>query len=115
VQDWPPPYGFARITTDTLAAGASIWNASWHTGEGEGAGYIETVPDVPNGNEGWGRVDLGTLFDPTAKRKYVDQKRVFTEPGERRVFSVKPSDPVKPLKVTPAIPAGPASRRDRLL
>ena len=43
VLDWPPPYGFARITSDALAAGAIGWNASWHTGEGEGAGYIETT------------------------------------------------------------------------
>jgi hypothetical protein len=58
------------------------------------------IPDVPNPNEGWGRVDLGTLFDPTAKRTYVDQKWVFTDPGDRRVFSVKAADPTKPLKVT---------------
>ena len=45
VQDWPPPYGFAQITTDALAAGATVWNASWHTGEGTGAGYIEIDAD----------------------------------------------------------------------
>lgn len=67
--------------------------------------------DVPNGNEGWGRVNLGALFTPTAERVYVDQSVVLTSVGQSHELDVVPVDPAKPMRVTlawtdPAAAAG---------
>lgn len=56
--------------------------------------------DIPNPHEGWGRVNLGSLFNPSIERLFVDQSVILTEPGDSRVFKIKPEDPRKPLKVT---------------
>lgn len=57
-------------------------------------------PDVPNQNEGWGRVNLGALFDPSAERVYEDQGVVLTDPGEAATLEIEPADPAVPLRVT---------------
>ncbi len=40
---WPPDRGFETISRDAWAAGARMWNASWHTGEGNRAGYLASA------------------------------------------------------------------------
>ncbi|MDX1620440.1 MAG: S8 family serine peptidase [Nitriliruptorales bacterium] len=44
--EWPPAYGFETLTSDAIAHGTHIWNASWTTGEGEGVGYIGTAAEL---------------------------------------------------------------------
>ena len=57
--------------------------------------------DVPNGNEGWGRVDLKTTVGaPAGSRHYVDQTDVLGDPGEARTLRVEAVDPSKPLGAT---------------
>ncbi len=56
--------------------------------------------DVPNGNEGWGRVNLGALFTPTAERVYVDQSVILTSVGQSHQLDVVPVDSAKPMRVT---------------
>jgi subtilisin family serine protease len=56
--------------------------------------------DIPNRNEGWGRVNLGQLFDPTSQRVYVDESTSLTELGQTVSLNVTPADPSKPMKVT---------------
>jgi hypothetical protein len=58
--------------------------------------------DVPNGNEGWGRINLGTLFDPGTERVLVDQNVVFTARDQLHALEIVPADPSKPLRVTAA-------------
>lgn len=58
--------------------------------------------DIPNGNEGWGRVNLGTLFDPGTERVFVDQSVVFTARDQIHGIDIVPADPAKPLRVTVA-------------
>jgi subtilisin family serine protease len=58
------------------------------------------IRDIPNGNEGWGRVNLGELFDPKIERVYVDQTRRLSEIDQRWEFEIEVADPGKPLKVT---------------
>ncbi len=58
--------------------------------------------DIPNANEGWGRVNLGNLFDPDADRIYRDQETVFHNSGETWTLTVGVADPGQPLKVTVA-------------
>jgi len=70
--------------------------------------------DIPNPNEGWGRVNLKRLFDRGATRVYVDQRRTFAGVGDRYSFEVIPVDRSKPVKVTLAwsdAPAAPNARR----
>ncbi|HEV3474046.1 MAG TPA: S8 family serine peptidase [Actinomycetota bacterium] len=58
--------------------------------------------DIPNGNEGWGRVNLGTLFDPGTERVFVDQSVVFTARDQLHGVDITAADPSKPLRVTVA-------------
>lgn len=56
--------------------------------------------DIPNRNEGWGRVNLGQLFDPSTQRVYVDESSALTNLGQTYSVNVAPADPTKPVKVT---------------
>jgi hypothetical protein len=56
--------------------------------------------DIPNNNEGWGRVNINTLIDPPVIRLYRDQDHVFGATGEQVVISFGVPDPLEPLKVT---------------
>jgi hypothetical protein len=57
--------------------------------------------DVPNGNEGWGRVNLGAHFaTPETDRIVLDQADLLTEPGSSRGLRFTPVDPAKPLRAT---------------
>jgi hypothetical protein len=56
--------------------------------------------DIPNGNEGWGRVNLGRLFDPSTQRMYVDESVALTDLDQTYSVNVAPADPSKPMKVT---------------
>jgi subtilisin family serine protease len=56
--------------------------------------------DIPNRNEGWGRVNLGQLFDPSAQRVYVNESVTLTDLGQSHSVNVAPADPSKPMKVT---------------
>ena len=72
------------------------------------------IADIPNVNEGWGRVNLRQLFDPKVKRAYIDQSIAFDEPGDDHRLQIKVVDPSRPLKVTLAwsdAPAAPNAKR----
>lgn len=56
--------------------------------------------DIPNKDEGWGRVNLGTLFSTALPRVTVDQTTLLTDPGESHTVRVAVADPTQPLKVT---------------
>ena len=72
------------------------------------------VKDIPNVNEGWGRVNLRDLFDPSTKRTYIDQSVTFDERGDGYSVTLKPADPRRPMKVSLAwsdAPAAPNAKR----
>jgi subtilisin family serine protease len=56
--------------------------------------------DIPNKDEGWGRINLGSLFHPSAKRIYLDQSLVLDDLAQGITYQVAPADPSRPLKVT---------------
>jgi subtilisin family serine protease len=56
--------------------------------------------DIPNRNEGWGRVNLKALFDPSTARVYADQSVVLTDPDATHDLTIATADPSKPLRVT---------------
>jgi hypothetical protein len=58
------------------------------------------TPDIPNRNEGWGRVNLRALFDPQASRIYLDESVVLSDLAEAHSLSVTPADPTQPLRAT---------------
>jgi subtilisin family serine protease len=55
--------------------------------------------NIPNRDEGWGRVNLGAAFteDP---RVLVDQAVVLTDLDQATSWTVTPADPTKPLRAT---------------
>jgi hypothetical protein len=58
--------------------------------------------DIPNANEGWGRINVTNIISPTALVVYQDQEFVFNNTGEQYVLTVGVPDPSQPLKVTVA-------------
>ena len=70
--------------------------------------------DIPNVNEGWGRVNLRALFDPSSERTYVDQTVVLDERGDDYELRIRPADPSRPVKVSLVwsdAPAAPNAKR----
>ena len=65
--------------------------------------------DIPNRNEGWGRVDLGALFSTALPRITADQVAPLTDPGESVTYRIAVADPAKPLKATLVWTDAPAS------
>jgi subtilisin-like proprotein convertase family protein len=64
-------------------------------------GKGDTIAPGPNTDQGWGRVNLGTVFDSTA-REYRDQRPAdfLTESGASHVRSYSVPDASRPVKVT---------------
>ncbi len=58
--------------------------------------------DVPNGDEGWGMVDLGAMFDPAVERVIEDQTSVLTDADQVATTTVEVADAGVPLRVTVA-------------
>ncbi|MGH2711725.1 MAG: S8 family serine peptidase [Actinomycetota bacterium] len=58
------------------------------------------VRDIPNRNEGWGRVNLKALFDPSTPHIYTDQSVVLTDLDQSHDLNITTADPSKPLRVT---------------
>jgi hypothetical protein len=56
--------------------------------------------DVPNGDEGWGRVNVGALLTPGVPRITTDQEHVLTDPGSCFGVSFAVADPSKPVRAT---------------
>jgi peptidoglycan hydrolase-like protein with peptidoglycan-binding domain len=55
---------------------------------------------VPNNRQGWGRINLGAVFDESVHKLYVDQSILLTSLGDCRRWNLQVSDPTKPVKVT---------------
>ncbi|MBE2198566.1 MAG: S8 family serine peptidase, partial [Anaerolinea sp.] len=60
------------------------------------------TPDIPNINEGWGRVNITNIISPTAMVVYNDETVIFSNTGEQYVLAVGVPDPSQPLKITVA-------------
>lgn len=99
----------APHVTGSVALIAQWWKRA-HGGEAPSAAMTKAllvnsatdmgVPDIPNVNEGWGRVNLRALLDPRADRIYLDQTEVLSKRGDVLDLEVRPVDPSKDMKVT---------------
>lgn len=56
--------------------------------------------DIPNANEGWGRVLTPSSMGEGVLREYRDQSTVFNATGEQQEITVGIPDPLQPLKIT---------------
>jgi subtilisin family serine protease len=56
--------------------------------------------DIPNFNEGWGRVNVTKLIQPGVSTEYWDNPVVFANSGEQWTLSFGVADTSKPLKIT---------------
>jgi subtilisin family serine protease len=64
-----------------------------------GAVDMDTA-DIPNNNEGWGRMELNNVLNPPVEVVYQDQTTTFAASGDSWSILVVPADPTRPLKVT---------------
>jgi serine protease AprX len=61
----------------------------------------DALEPIPNDQQGWGRLNLGTLLDTWGDGiVYVDQDHAFTSSGESFTVTVEAIDPDAPLKAT---------------
>lgn len=124
----PPPDGaalYANCSGTSMAAphvtGASILVHQWWHRTRETlpspamvkALFVNTatdtgIPDIPNMNEGWGRVTLGELFAPREGLD-VDQTDVLSEVRQQEAYRLRVRDGRRPLKVTLAWTDAPAA------
>ena len=58
--------------------------------------------DIPNFNEGWGRVNLSNVINNGVNMVYQESPVIFANTGEQYTLTVGVTDPTKPLKVTVA-------------
>ena len=77
---------------------ALLVNTATDLGGGDNGKGAAIAPG-PNHDQGWGRVNLGTLLDGTA-RDLRDQVDTLTASGDRRTRGYAVDDPAAPVKVT---------------
>ncbi|MCA9984728.1 MAG: S8 family serine peptidase [Anaerolineales bacterium] len=56
--------------------------------------------DIPNNNEGWGRINTTNIISPTTSFLYLDNQAVFTDTGQIIALGVTVLDTSQPFKVT---------------
>jgi hypothetical protein len=65
-----------------------------------GSSFSNGARPIPNTDEGWGRVNLESLFTPGATRTFVDQDVILTEVGQQLQIRGTVVDPGKPVRIT---------------
>ena len=65
-----------------------------------GAIDIGASADVPNNNEGWGRINLPRSVGGATPRHMVDQTVVLDNVGDSHIVSAGIADPAKPVRIT---------------
>jgi hypothetical protein len=63
-----------------------------------GGNYVSGT--IPNNNQGWGRVNLGSVIDNGASWVYHDQDTLFKQTGETRTYRIKVPSTASPVKVS---------------
>ncbi|QYO66540.1 S8 family serine peptidase [Leptolyngbya sp. 7M] len=63
-------------------------------------GSITNTSTIPNGNEGWGRMNMKFMMNTGVPMKYVNETQEFFSPGQNVVYSGTVGDPSKPFRVT---------------
>lgn len=58
------------------------------------------TPDIPNPNEGWGRINVTNVITPAAPAEYWDQTTLFGASGQELRLTLGVPNPALPVKVT---------------
>jgi hypothetical protein len=61
---------------------------------------VNTASAIPNGNEGWGRINMKYMFNTGVPIRYVNQTQTLSNVGENAVYSGSVSDATKPFRVS---------------
>lgn len=65
-----------------------------------GAEPIQSGGAIPNKLQGWGRLNLSNILSTEVHRFYLDQTVRLTQRGEQKTWTIRISNPQKPLKIT---------------
>ena len=98
--DWYRARFGKRTPSPALVKAAFVNGAEDLVGGKDADGAVMT--NVPNPQQGWGRLHLGNVFDAWHHGDvvHVDQTEILDRSGQRYTITVKASDPRKPLKAT---------------
>lgn len=66
----------------------------------EMTGNITNASTIPNGNEGWGRMNMKYMLNTGVPTMYIDQTQVFSNPGVAMGMIGTVADPTKPVRIT---------------
>jgi subtilisin family serine protease len=58
------------------------------------------TPDIPNANEGWGRINVTRVINPPAPVEYWDQTQTFAATGQSFSVTLGVPNPALPVKCT---------------
>ena len=61
---------------------------------------VNTGTAIPNGNEGWGRLNMKYMLNTGVPTMYIDQSIVFSNPGVAQGMIGTVADPTKPVRIT---------------
>ena len=100
-----------------IAGAAALFTQFWKNGNGGvnpspaliKAAIISTAQEmnglstgtaIPNGNEGWGRINMKYMLNTGVPMKYVNQTTEFGAPGNSATFSGTVGDAARPIRVS---------------
>ncbi|MEO6394218.1 MAG: S8 family serine peptidase [Pyrinomonadaceae bacterium] len=59
---------------------------------------VNTGTALPNGNEGWGRINMQLMLNTGVGMKYVNQTSALNSPGDAATYTGKVADVTKPVR-----------------
>ncbi len=63
-------------------------------------GLTTNLLTIPNGNEGWGRINLKNMLNTGVPSLYVNQEIIFSDPGMAQGMIGTVADSTKPVRIT---------------
>lgn len=66
---------------------------------GQDMNGLNTLASIPNGNEGWGRINMKLMLNTGVPMKYVNETSALSNVGESFSFSGVVSDSSKPVRI----------------
>jgi serine protease AprX len=98
--DWYRGRFGKRTPSPALVKAAFVNGAEDLAGGLDADGAVMT--NIPNNQQGWGRLNLGNVFDAwhTNAVVHIDQSEVFDRSGQTESLRVRAVDPSEPIKMT---------------